>query len=169
MIWYALQVRGGREMDIARDLRGDGCDVFLPVETILRRARNSRGKITTRATIKPLIPSYLFSAAAWVEHKHVYGPLALNGDAYAIPDDQLTPLKLLSGREREDGEATPPLSIGQVVRLIDGNLAGLPITVVECTADRLMGDVSLFGKVHRIPIARDKVAAYCATRFAGGS
>lgn len=158
MIWYALQVRGGRELAIARDLRDEGYDVFLPVETLIRRARIAKGKTIERRSIVPLVPSYLFCEAAWIEHKHVFGPISLDGVAYGISDVQLIPLKIISGRETRDEHEHSPITIGQVVRMVDGNLAGLPITVLECTPDQIAGEVALFGKTHRIKVDRERVA-----------
>ncbi len=159
MIWYTLQVRGGRELAIANDLRSEGHAVFCPVETVIRRARTARGKTTDREDVRPLVPSYLFSDVAYVDHKHVYGPVSFGGIAYGIPDAKLTPLKILNGRERRDGQPETALTIGQVIRLTGGSYHGLPATITALRGDKIRIVTRLFGRDLETTIGAHQVAA----------
>lgn len=159
MIWYTLQVRTGRELEIAKDLAKDERPVFVPIERVIRTARNAKGKTTERVTEKPLIPSYVFTNSPHVEHRHVFGPLMFDGVAHGIPDAAIYPIKMLDGRERRDGQPEAALTIGQVIRLTGGSYHGLPATITALRGDKITVVTRLFNRDLETTIGAHQVAA----------
>jgi transcription antitermination factor NusG len=159
MIWYALQVRGSQELAIANDLRAEGHTVFVPVERIIRAARNAKGKLTERETIKPLVTSYVFCDAPYVAHKHVYGPVTFGSQAYGIPDAAMTPLKALNGRDRREGQQVAVFTIGQVVKLTGGSFEGKSVTITKRVNGKVVVLMDIIGGPRRVVLTQDQIAA----------
>jgi transcription antitermination factor NusG len=166
-VWYALRVTSGydiskrraMELTVAEELRDDGYTVMLPVQRVVRHDRSNRGRTIKRERLRPLIPCYAFCTEV-PEHKRVRGVLKLGDRPYPIPHRQFAGLLAMQDESRDEGDVPATLSIGQVIRLTGGSFEGLPITVATLDgAETITGDVSLFGKVHRVKIERDKIAA----------
>ena len=159
MHWYALNVRSQRELAIAEDLRSEGYTVFVPTETVVRIARNSKGGTTPRESIRPLVTSYVFSDEPWPEHKDVYGVIRIGEVPYPIPHAAMLPLFEATGRERIEGHGIAPLTIGQVVTLDGTAYHGMPVTVAKMIGKRVEVIVKLFGGERKTTVERGMIAA----------
>ena len=157
--WYAQCVCGGRELAIAEDLRSEGHLVLLPTQTIKRRGRDRRNRTVERLIIRPLVPSYVFSATPYPQHDKIWDVLRIGDKPYAIPHAQFA--RLIALHETETVEGGPrALAIGEVVRLTGGIYDGLPMTVVGESGDTVEVETSrMLGKVQRLKVARERIAA----------
>ena len=169
MIWYALHCRSQRELSTAEDLRKDGRDVFVATQNVIRMARNGRGALTKREKIMVAAPGYVFCDEPWghvttpwgsrQRHRDIIGTLTVEGVPYAIPDAQMTSLKVLSMRPAVDETDFKPLTPGQVVRLTGTAYDNIEVAVSRMVGKRVEVVMQLLGGERKTVVERAAIAA----------
>lgn len=155
-IWYAIRVRSQREMEIAEDIRGNGRTVFLPVEVVRSTSRHTSKPVDRR---RVMVPGYLFADHPWHDHKHVYGPLMMDGVPLPIPDAAMVPLYHATGRIVDNTPRTKAICIGDVVRIAIGPFAGQDVVVGRIVKGKIETNVRLFGREMTVRVPKAQVAA----------
>lgn len=123
--WLAVRVRTGREQHVSSLLEAKGLDVFLPTY----RRRHFGRRRPALSDRQALFPGYLFCrvdpndrlpvlSTTWVDY-------ILGGDRgpIPVPDSEVRSLRLLLEQSEDAQEES--YSVGQIVRLMEGPLAGV--------------------------------------------
>lgn len=159
MIWFAYTTRCQRELRTAEALRADGHTIFVPTETVLRKARNHRGRAVERSSICPLVPGYLFAATPTVLHEDIFGVLRVDGEPYPIPHAAMQPLLEAAGRRRHIGEPVQGFWIGQAVGLRGTSFDAQRVTIAAYRDGRYIVTGQLLGRPVDIPVSAEQIAA----------
>lgn len=134
MRWYAVYVRSQYERPVAAELERRGIESFLPLLKVTRRWSDRE-----KHTDTPAFPGYVFVRcklpAARFRVLSVVGVadfIGIQGDAEAIPDDQIEAVRLML-TAHPNVTVSPVLPTrGETVRIIRG-----PFTGVYGTCERL--------------------------------
>jgi hypothetical protein len=148
------------ELTVAEAVRDTGHRVWVPVQIVVRHARNSRGGTTERREIVPLCRGYVFAAApvrvrgvkAILEIDTAAGPIP-----YPIPHEQFATLVEMDGKVLERGEKPRVLSIGQIVRLT--SMDSRPAKVTRVDKGHVVVEAPMLGGPRQIRVREDQVAA----------
>ena len=162
--WYVVQTQVNSEAKAARNLLGQGFEIYLP--RYLKRRSHAR-KVEKIAT--PLFPRYLFvridmATQRWRSVQSTFGVsrLVLNGSDPARVPQQV--LRLLKAREDESGyvrlDQRPKFALGERVRVLAGVFAeNLALFDGLADHDRVAILLDLLGRKVRVSIEADMVAA----------
>jgi|UniRef100_A0A7C3WQ28 transcription antitermination factor NusG len=157
--WYAVHTRSRHEDKVARQLRSQVQEVFLPRVTVLSRRQDRKKFLEV-----PLFPGYLFiytdlQPEIYQEIIRLFGVvriLGTSGSFSPVPADTVASIRTMvaSGRPYQPW---PCLANGRQVRIIDGPLAGVIGTVVSRRAKKrkLVVSVELFRRAVAVELADD--------------
>lgn len=128
--WYALNVRRGREFDIATSLRCKDYEVFLPQYRCVKRVARHM-----KECVAALFPGYLFCSI----QPHVYGAVLTTPGVASfvscgrvpieVDPDEIRALQLAVAQGQ--AEPWPYVQTGQRVRIEYGALQGLEGLVIR--------------------------------------
>ena len=162
--WYVVYCKPRQEAISEENLLRQGFCVYLPR---IRSTRRRRGRWID--AIEPLFPRYIFiqidpirrSTAPVRSTRGVIGLLRFGGQLAVVPDEVINILL-----QREDAASglyqdnRPLFCAGDPVKLVDGPLAGMEgIFAQEDGEQRVTVLLELLGKINRISISRDWIAA----------
>ncbi len=131
--WYALKVYYNRVSDIDKEINEAGLKTFVPMTTVVVERDGHRSAVK-----RPLISSLMFVRASADDIIQTERRLAGRASVYTmaepprrpapISDEEMTPLMLLTSGEESNleylGDDTARYSVGQKVKVIDGQFAG---------------------------------------------
>jgi transcription antitermination factor NusG len=164
-LWFALQVAGRKEKNVAEALAQKGYEVFLPLYKVRRRRSDRVVNLEL-----PLFPGYLFCRFSSQKRLPILitpGVILLIGSGGApVPVDEaeIAAVRAIvnSGRSVEPW---PALAVGQRVRVEGCSLAGLEGTLLEIkNSCRLIISVTLIQRSVAVEIDRNKVRPIEAPR-----
>ena len=162
--WYVVYCKPRQEALSEENLLRQGFRVYLPRIRITRRRRGQWIDV-----VEPLFPRYIFiqidpircSTAPVRSTRGVVGLVRFGGQPVVVPDEVINVLLQredpVSGLHRDN---RPLFSVGDPVKLVDGPLAGMEgIFAREDGERRANVLLELLGKINRISISRDWIAA----------
>lgn len=162
--WYVVYCKPRQEAVAEENLLRQGFRVYLPRVRSNRRRREKWIK-----AVEPLFPRYIFihidpvrrSTAPVRSTRGVVALLRFGGQLAVVPDEVID--VLLQGEDPATGlhqDNRPLLCAGDPVKLMHGPLAGMEgIFAQEDGEQRVTVLLELLGKINRISIIRDWVAA----------
>jgi hypothetical protein len=137
--WYALRVAAGREITIANTLRKKGCEVYLPLRTVLKQYSDRVKK--SQVALIPGIVFCQFEKDDWL--RIIKTPGLADAFPYSqvsaiesarnlalIPERELAILRCLAD-SRDPIEAAPGVDAGQAAELVT-EIGRLPCLILEC-------------------------------------
>jgi transcriptional antiterminator RfaH len=134
--WYALYTRSRQEKKLGGRLESKGIETYIPLHKTLRQWSDRK-----KLVAEPLLRSYVFVRIPATQYDLVLStPGAVrfvwfSGGPAAIPDRQISLLKLVAGAGEEVEVLPNSLAPGKAVRVLAGPLAGLTGELVH-TAGR---------------------------------
>ena len=162
--WYVVYCKPRQEAIAEENLLRQGFRVYLPRVRITRRRRGQWVD-----AVEPLFPRYIFiqidptrrSTAPVRSTRGAVGLVRFGGQLAVVPDEVIDVLL-----QREDPASglhqdnRPLFCAGQPVKLLEGPLAGIEgIFAQEDGKERVTVLLELLGKINRISISRDWIAA----------
>jgi transcription antitermination factor NusG len=123
--WWAVYTRHQHEKTAAEIMAAKGCEVFLPLYSVIRRWKDRRMKLSL-----PLFPCYLFVRARLAHRLQIISTPGVNmilrrGEQFA----EMTPAEILTLQRAVDGpfqvEPHPFLQCGERIRVTRGALEGV--------------------------------------------
>ncbi len=157
--WYALYTKCHHERKVAKILKFESFDVFLPTRRVLSR-RKDRRKIIDM----PLLPNYLFVhspseyLADVIKTPGVAYVLGYNGMATPVPDGEVDSLKILVG-SKTGVSLHPYLREGDRVFIKEGPFRGVTgiLLKIDTCHWRLVVSVHLMNRSVAVTIPPDHV------------
>jgi transcription antitermination factor NusG len=144
--WYAIQVKPLKEKTAAAFLDGKGYESFLPMQLDGAACRRSSHKPL------PLFPGYLFCRLNLADRRAhvvttpcVLGILGAGKTPLPVPDVEVESLRLLLRASRHV-EQEGSLHTGMRVRICNGPFAGIEGILSERRLNRLVVQITLFGR-----------------------
>jgi transcriptional antiterminator NusG len=129
--WFALQVRGRRELAVAEYLRGQGYEWFLPLYNCKKRWSDR-----IKEAESPLFPGYLFCRfdPQWrlpiLKIPGVIQIVGSNRQPAPVDEHEITAIQTLIASGSQN-QPWPFLEVGDLVRIESGPLSGLEGILVE--------------------------------------
>lgn len=156
--WFAVQTRYQHEKCVESCLQGRGLKTFLPTYKEIRRWSDRKKVIST-----PLFPGYIFSSDARERKFDILAApgacaiVSIRGIPAAIPPNEMeTVMRVASCAENL--QPHPFLSRGDVVRVMEGPLAGVEGALVSVKGgDWLVISVQLLGRSAAVAIDRGSI------------
>lgn len=124
--WYAVYTNSRAEKRVNDRLSEMGIETFLPLQKTLRQWSDRKKMVE-----KPLISSYVFVKATPKEFfpiritDGVVKFIMIQGKPVAIPEQQITNLRILCGSDATVTVSTDVYEKGDMVEVILGSLTGL--------------------------------------------
>ena len=161
--WYAVSCKPRQETIAEENLLRQGFHVYLPRIRIRQRRRGQ-----WLDAIEVLFPRYIFirldplqrSTAPVRSTRGVVGLVRFGGQPAVVPDGIMQALK-----QREDAasgmheDKRPPFSAGEVVKIVDGPLAGMEGVFTQQDGEkRVIVLLELLGKANKVRVDRDWIA-----------
>ena|SRR5262245_44700514 len=167
-LWYALYVRNRFEKVVATDLRGKGCEEFLPLY------RPSRRSSRTKAIDLPLFPGYVFCRFNPLESMSILtipGVKAIVGfrrNFMPVDEGKLNAIRTIL-KSGNYCEPWPFLQIGERVRVERGPLSGIEgILLTVKNTYHLVISINLLQQSVAVEIDRDCLGRESARDQAAG-
>ncbi|MFZ2285649.1 MAG: UpxY family transcription antiterminator [Bacteroidales bacterium] len=139
--WYAVYTNSRAEKRVSDRITEMGIETFLPLQKTLRQWSDRRKLIE-----KPLISSYVFVRAVPKEFfpirttDGVVKFIMIQGKPVAIPEQQITNLRILCGSDADVEVSSDVYAKGDMVEVIVGSLTGLK------------GELIRVGRKHKVVI-----------------
>ncbi len=139
--WYALYTNSRAEKRVSDRINEMGIETFLPLQKTLRQWSDRKKLIE-----KPLISSYVFVKAVPKEFFPIRSTdgvvkfIMIQGKPVAIPEAQITNLRILCGSDANVQVSTDVYEEGDKVEVIVGSLTGL------------RGELIRVGRKHKVVI-----------------
>jgi transcription antitermination factor NusG len=139
--WYAVHTRARHEKAIAARLQEQGFAIFLPTVVEVHRWSDRRKKVEV-----PLFSCYVFAKLNPTNPEHrfhlyrlnaVFGVVGVRGDWTAIPEEQITAVRVLL-EEEVPWAVHPFLKIGQRIRVRGGSMDGIEGVLLSRNGDRTL-------------------------------
>jgi|WetSurMetagenome_2_1015567.scaffolds.fasta_scaffold324697_2 transcriptional antiterminator RfaH len=124
--WYAVYTRPHHEQKIFARLKMENIEAYMPLQTTIRQWSDRKKKI-----VEPLFSCYVF---VFISNKDYYRVLNLKGvvryvtfegKAVAIPEKQISMIRILLEQDIDLEEAYEPLPKGAKVEIKIGSLSGV--------------------------------------------
>lgn len=152
MTWYLAYAKGGKELEVATDLRDDGVEVWCgTIDTERHIPKSSRSGPRVEIVTEPALPNYLFLSLSdsqfhTVGHKHLR--------------KTLSPLTSAGVREFQDFanriesmELLKDLEPGALLAIVSGPLKDQMVTLSKLVnADTIEADTEFFGVTRTVRI-----------------
>ena len=132
MKWYAIYTRPRYEKRIYEQLKNQGIEAFLPLQTTIRQWSDRRKKVS-----EPLFNCYLFVNITLKDYYHVLNAdgvvrfITCEGKAVSIPENQIRLIRNLLGMEYDVTVTHEIFPTGTLVEIKAGPLIGLIGELVE--------------------------------------
>jgi len=139
--WYAVYTNSRAEKRVSDRISEMGIETFLPLQKTLRQWSDRKKLIE-----KPLISSYVFVRAVPKEFfpirtiDGVVKFIMIQGKPVAIPEQQITNLRILCGSDAEVTLSSDVYAEGDRVEVVVGSLTGL------------QGELIRVGRKHKVVI-----------------
>jgi len=139
--WYAVYTNSRAEKRVSDRISEMGIETFLPLQKTLRQWSDRKKLIE-----KPLISSYVFVRAVPKEFfpirtiDGVVKFIMIQGKPVAIPEQQITNLRILCGSDAEVTISSDVYAEGDKVEVVVGSLTGL------------QGELIRVGRKHKVVI-----------------
>ncbi|MBL8214295.1 MAG: UpxY family transcription antiterminator [Bryobacterales bacterium] len=163
--WYAIAVCAKREQCVAITLGQIGIEQFLPTYIVIKRYSDRLKRLA-----QPLFPGYVFAKVLAndrlhvLQVPHVLSIVGTRRGPTPIDDIEIEAVRK-SVSFAPDCQPWPFLQEGQRVRIIDGPLAGVEGTLVECKGrSRLVVGIGLLQRFLSVEVDRE-----CVQPLAGNS
>lgn len=138
LFWYAVRTRSRHEKKVAEQIAGKQIMAYLPLLKEIHRWSDR-----CKAIEKPLFPGYVFvripredvARSAVVRTQGVVGFVGIQGEALAIPDQEIENIQTLLSADIPFG-LLPFLRTGQRVRIRGGCLDGTEGILVAVNSDQ---------------------------------
>jgi transcriptional antiterminator RfaH len=157
--WHVVVANAGREEAAARSIGALGIEVYLP--RYARRARNSSSVVH-----RPLFPGYLFvffspDESNWpmiFSRRGVKGMILDDGRLpRRVPAAQMDRVRLTADELSSVVHDGPPLSRGQVVKIIAGAFDSFRGVVRRADESKVDVEISVFGRATKTTLPRASV------------
>ncbi len=163
--WFALHVRGRRELAVAEHLRGQGYEWFLPLYKCKKRWSDRIKEVES-----PLFPGYLFCRfdPQWrlpiLKTPGVIQIVGNHREPTPVPEHEITAIQTLIATAVRN-QPWPFLEVGDKVRIESGPLSGLEGFLVEFRGShRLVLSVTLLQRSVAVELDSSVVTSLRSTK-----
>jgi transcription antitermination factor NusG len=134
--WYALYTRSRHEKKVDWQLQDKGIESYLPLQRVLHHWSDRKKWVE-----EPLFRCYVFihiDPRDWVRALQTYGAVRIvkfNSKPAIVRDEEIEVIKRIL-RDEPSVDVCSSVSIGDIVEIIRGPLAGLCGRLIEVQGDR---------------------------------